>query len=169
MEYNRPVILTELKTKVARRNIPLPQCLANCLKEAKVNSKSDYVVANSGGGPLSYTQFKRVWQYIVTRSTKERTYVRYVNGQKITHTVTPVLGESALHNRDVIYSLDFQVKLHQLHHTYITNLIYAQMDPKTVQYMASPENSKITMDIYAKVKYNKPKELVAVVNNTFAQ
>ena len=33
-------------------------------------------------------------------------------------------------------------------------LIYAQVDPKTVQYLAGHENSKVTMDIYAKVKYN---------------
>ena len=43
---------------------------------------------------------------------------------------------------------------------YITNLIHASVDPKTVQYLAGHENSKITMDIYAKVKYNKPDELV---------
>ena len=30
-EHNRPVILTELKTKAAERNIPLPDCLAECL------------------------------------------------------------------------------------------------------------------------------------------
>lgn len=41
---------------------------------------------------------------------------------------------------------------HQLRHTYITNLIHAGVDPKTVQYLAGHENSKITMDIYAKVK-----------------
>ena len=34
-EHNRPVILTELKTKAAERNIPLPVCLADCLKETK--------------------------------------------------------------------------------------------------------------------------------------
>lgn len=166
-EHNRPVISTELKTKAAKRDIPLPNQLVECLKEAKKMSTSEYVVANSEGGPLSYTQFKRVWQYIVTRSTKERTYVRYVNGQKITHTVTPVLGEKAAHNGNVVYSLDFQVTPHQLRHTYITNLIYASVDPKTVQYLAGHENSKITMDIYAKVKYNQPKQLLAAVNGAF--
>lgn len=35
-EHNRPVILTELKTKAAERNIPLPDCLAECLKESGV-------------------------------------------------------------------------------------------------------------------------------------
>ena len=53
---------------------------------------------------------------------------------------------------------------HQLRHTYITNLLYAGVDPKTVQYLAGHENSKTTMDIYAKVKYNKPEELFDVVN-----
>ena len=168
-EHNRPVISTELKTKAARRDIPIPKNLAECLREAKSKSTSDFVVANSEGGPLSYTQFKRVWQYIVTRSTKERTYVRYINGQKITKTVTPVLGEKAAHNGNVLYSLDFQVTPHQLRHTYITNLIYASVDPKTVQYLAGHENSKITMDIYAKVKYNKPEQLSSVVNTAFGQ
>ena len=168
-EHNRPVILTELKTKAAYRDIPLPFQLVECLREAKEKSISDYVISNSDGKPLSYTQFKRMWQYIVTRSTKERTYVRYVNGQKIKHTLNPVLGEKAPHNSNVVYSIDFQVTPHQLRHTYITNLIYEQVDPKTVQYLAGHENSKITMDIYAKVKYNRPNELAAVVNRAFDQ
>ena len=163
-EHNRPVVTEELKTKAARRDVPLPPPLLACLKEAKENTASPYVVANSDGGPLSYTQFKRLWQYIVTRSTKERTYVRYVNGQKITHTVSPVLGQTAAHNGKVVYSLDFQVTPHQLRHTYITNLIHASVDPKTVQYLAGHENSKMTMDIYAKVKYNKPQQLSSVVS-----
>ena len=49
----------------------------------------------------------------------------------------------------------------------ITNLIYAGVDPKTVQYLAGHENSKITMDIYAKVKYNSPDALSTIVNNAF--
>lgn len=166
-EHNRPVIMDELKTKAARRDIPLPVCLTECLKEAKEKSNSEFVISNRDGGPLSYTQFTRVWKYIVTRSTKERTYVRYVNGEKIKHTVKPVLGEKAAHNGKVVYSLDFQVTPHQLRHTYITNLISASVDPKTVQYLAGHENSKVTMDIYAKVKYNRPSELAAVVNNAF--
>lgn len=168
-EHNRPVIMDQLKTKAAKRDIPIPECLTECLREAKAESKSEFVVANRDGNPLSYTQFRRVWQYIVTRSTKERTYVRYVNGQKIKRTVTPVLGEKAAHNGEVVYSLDFQVTPHQLRHTYITNLIYAAVDPKTVQYLAGHENSKITMDIYAKVKYNRLEELASVVNQAFQQ
>ena len=168
-EHNRLVILTELKTKAAERNIPLPVCLAECLKAAKAISTSDYVVTNRDGEPLSYTQFKRLWQYIVTRTVKERSYYRYEDGKRIKHTVTPVLGEKAAHNGRVVYSLDFEVTPHQLRHTYITNLIHSSVDPKTVQYLAGHESSKITMDIYAKVKYNRPDQLVRTMGSAFAQ
>ena len=167
-EHNRPVISDELKTKAAERNIPLPVCLAECLKTAKETSTSEYVVSNRDGEPLSYTQFKRLWQYIVTRTVKERSYYRYEDGKRVKHTVTPVLGEKAAHNGKVVYSLDFEVTPHQLRHTYITNLIHASVDPKTVQYLAGHESSKITMDIYAKVKYNRPDELVRSMNCAFA-
>ena len=64
-------------------------------------------------------------------------------------------------------SLDFEVTPHLLRHTYITNLIHASVDPKTVQYLAGHENSKITMDIYAKAKYNRPDELAGILEDTF--
>lgn len=168
-EHNRPVIMTELKTKAANRNIPLPDCLVECLKEAKAKSKSEYVISNSEGEPLSYTQYKRLWQYIVTRTAKERSYYRYEDGKRVKHTINPKLGEKAAHNGNVVYSLDFEVTPHQLRHTYITNLIYASVDPKIVQYLAGHENSKITMDIYAKVKYNRPDDVVVAMAGVFAQ
>ncbi len=158
-----------MKTKAAERNIPLPDCLAECLRKTKANSTSEYVVPNREGDPLSYTQFKRLWQNIVTRTAKERVYYRYEDGKRVKHTVTPVLGEKAAHNGKVIYSLDFEVTPHHFHHTYITNLLYAGVDPKTVQYLARHENSKTTMDIYAKVKYNKPEMLFDVVNGALHQ
>ena len=166
-EHNRPIILTDLKTNSARRKVPLPPPMVECLQEAKTKSHSDFVVANCDGGPLSYTQFKRLWTYIETRTAKERVYYRYVNGQRIKHVLHPVLGEAAPHNNKVIYSLDFDVHPHQLRHTYITNLISANVDPKTVQYLAGHKNSKITMDIYAKVKYNQPDQLSSIVNAAF--
>ena len=87
-----------------------------------------------------------------------------VYGQKIKHVVKPKLGEHQPNNPKLVYTMDFQVTPHQLRHTYITNLIYASVDPKTVQYLAGHENSKVTMDIYAKVKYNKPAQLHGVIN-----
>lgn len=168
-EHNRPVILTELKTKAAERNIPLPDRLAECLREAKKKSTSDYVIANQDGEPLSYTQFKRLWQYIVTRTAKPRIARKLVDGKYVKYMLYPELGEKARNNGHVVYSLDFDVTPHMLRHTYITNLIHASVDPKTVQYLAGHESSKITMDIYAKVKYNKPEQLAGVLSGAFAE
>lgn len=119
---------------------------------------------NNKWNALAESQFVRVWKYIAVRSTEERCYYTYVNGQKIKHVVKPKLGEHQPNNPKLVYTMDFQVTPHQLRHTYITNLIYASVDPKTVQYLAGHENSKVTMDIYAKVKYNKPAQLHGVIN-----
>ena len=163
-EKNRPVINTRLKTRAAKRDIPISKCLSECLRTAKANSISEYVISDSEGEPLSYSQFARLWNYIKVRSTKERTLTRYVNGQAIKKKFKPELGQRCVNREDVVYCLDFEVTAHQLRHTYITNLIHAGVDPKTVQYLAGHENSKVTMDIYAKVKYNKPEQLCSVVN-----
>ena len=149
------------------QSIPIPVCLVECLKEAKKKSTSDYVVANGDGNPLSYTQFKRLWQYIVTRTAKPRMAKKLVDGKYVKYMLYPKLGEKARNNGHVVYSLDFDVTPHQLRHTYITNLIHASVDPKTVQYLAGHESSKITMDIYAKVKYNRPDDLVKTMGCAF--
>lgn len=168
-EHNRPVVTTDLKTKASKRTIPIPPQLVACLKEAKASSTSPYVITNrTDGGPLSGTQWTRLWKYVTVRSTKERTYTRYINGQKIKHTVTPVLGERAAHNGNVVYSIDFHVTPHQLRHTYITNLLLAGVDVKTVQYLAGHEHAKITLDIYAHLTYNRPEDLAAKVNSAFS-
>ena len=168
-ENNRPVILTELKTNAAKRSIPLPPRLLEALKEAKESSTSDYVIANKDGQPLTYTQFKRLWTYITTRTAKPRKAKKLVGGKYVKYTIYPVLGEKARNNGKVVYSLDFEVTPHQLRHTYITNLIFASVDPKTVQYLAGHENSKITMDIYAKAKYNRPKDVAPMLEHVFNQ
>ena len=166
-EHNRPVVTTELKTKASKRTIPIPPHLVECLLEVKSKSISDYVIASRDGDPLSGTQWRRLWQYVVTRSTKERTYTRYVNGEKIRHTITPKLGEKAAHNATVVYTIDFHVTPHQLRHTYISNLLLAGVDVKTVQALAGHENAKITLDIYAHLTYNKPEDLISKVNMAF--
>ena len=37
------------------------------------------------------------------------------------------------------------------------------------EYLAGHQNSKITMDIYAKVKYNRPEEVVRAMDCAFSQ
>ena len=147
-EHNRPVVSTTLKTKAARRDVPIPRCLVDCLRKAKETSISEYVVADSTGQPLSYSQFQRVWKYVTVRSTKPHSYYKYVNGQCIKTTVTPTPGSHQKNNPELVYVIDFDVTPHQLRHTYITNLLYAGVDPKTVQYLAGYQGiSDILLDI----------------------
>lgn len=166
-EGNRPVILEELKTRSSRRDIPIPDRLAECLREEKKNATSEYVVHNTEGDPLSYTQFKRLWAYIKTRTAVPRVARKKVGGKYVKYMLYPKLGEKARNNGRVTYTLDFEVTPHQLRHTYITNLIHANVDPKTVQYLAGHESSKITMDIYAKVKYNRPEQIATALTEAF--
>lgn len=166
-DHNRPIIDRELKSPAAKRDVPIPKLLADCLREEKKKSKSVYVISNQDGDPLSYSQFARIWNYIKVRTTRERTIYKYVNGQKIRRKIKPELGERCRNRADIVYCIDFKVTPHLLRHTYITNLIAAGVDPKTVQYLAGHENSKVTMDVYAKAKYNRPEELSNVVNKAF--
>lgn len=166
-EHNRPVVTEILKTESSRRDIPIPPQLVECLKEHKKASRSAYVISNSECRPLSETQWQRVWKYVTTRSTMERTYKRYVNGVTITKTIKPELGEVCKHNPNVKYTIDFKVTPHLLRHTYITNLLQAGVDVKTVQYLAGHKKSKITLDIYAHLTYNKPEDLASKIATAF--
>ena len=67
----------------------------------------------------------------------------------------------------MVYTIDFHVTPHILRHTYITNLIAKNVDPKTVQYLAGHKNSKMTMDVYADVKDNCPAITSKIVSNVF--
>ena len=166
--HNRPELSEKLKTKASRRTVPIPQPLADCLKLEKEKSISDFVVANKDGGPRSGTQYRRLWSYVVCRSTKERVYYRYKDGVKTAHVVKPVLGEKCKHSSNY-YLIDFDVTPHMLRHTYITNLLLAGVDVKTVQYLAGHERAKITLDIYAHLTYNRPQEIAEKIDIAFGR
>lgn len=159
-----PEISTVLKTPASRRDIPIPKCLVECLREAKRSSKSAFVISNRKGDPLSEGEFVGVWYHVKSRTAGEKISYKYVNREHIRYTTYSIPGSHRKDFLNHVYSLDFHVTPHQLRHTYITNLLYVGVDPKTVQYLAGHKNSKTTMDIYAKIKYNKPQELLPVVN-----
>lgn len=94
---------------------------------------------------------------------------RQIDVARLWHCSRSAVAQRFKKIKKFLNSLDFDVTPHLLRHTYITNLLYAGVDPKTVQYLAGHENSKTTMDIYARVKYNKPEQLFDVVNSAFHQ
>lgn len=166
-EHNRPIVSNELKSHAARRDVPIPPQLVQCLKEHKVTSNSEYVFSGKNGQPKTESQFSNMWESVTTRMVKERTYIKYLpTGEKVTKTISPKLGEKA-RCRDYCYTIDFDVSPHILRHTYITNLLLAGVDVKTVQYLAGHEHAKITLDIYTHLTYNKPENIIDKVNQAF--
>ena len=160
-EHNRPVISTVLKTKAAKRDIPIPKCLVDCLREAKTASKSDYVISDSEGQPLAASQFQRVWQYVVVRSTKPRNYYKYVNGQSIKYTVTPTLGMTQRNQPKIKYTLDFDVTPHQLRHQYVKpttktfseNNVVSDVKPRTQLNAQCRHNIRIHAQVNLTIAY----------------
>lgn len=167
IEHNRPVVSESLKTDTSRRDVVIPQSLADYLTAEKAAATSAYVVCNKQGNPLSGTQWRQLWKQVTNRMVQPHTYTRYAKGKKVVHTVIPALGATASRNPRVTYSIDFNLTPHQLRHTYATNLIGAGVDPKTVQYLLGHSNSKMTMDIYAKTKYHRPEDLADTINTAF--
>lgn len=169
VEHNRPVISDVLKTASAKRNVPIPSQLSEHLCKLKAISKSRFVICNNDNEPLSETQWRNLWKKVSVRTASERTYTRYSSGKKKVHKIVPVLGTRAAHNPEVVYSLDFRVTPHQLRHTYVTHLVFSGCDPKTVQYLAGHCNSRVTLDVYSHVKYNRPEELSSMINSAFKE
>lgn len=156
---DKPYLSSDLKTPTSRRVVPIPKCLERCLTELKANSKSQFVISNKEGKMLSYGQFRSLWNCVGYRSVGEKTYSKYINGVRIIHKYKAQKGAQSKGKKDIYYTIDFRVSPHTLRHTYITNLIAAHVDPKTVQYLVGHKSSKTTMDVYARVKYNKPEDL----------
>lgn len=133
--------------------------LSDNLKDGAEQLSDDVVIGKSNALITPYQSFEG----------RPRVAKKLVDGKYVKYILYPQLGEKARNNGHCVYSLDFEVTPHQLRHTYITNLIHSSVDPKTVQYLAGHESSKITMDIYAKVKYNQPDQVVKAMDGAFAQ
>lgn len=155
---NRPVISDELKSKAAKRDLPIPQCLVECLKAAQVETKSDFVICNVSGGPMSSQGFRRMWGVVKTRT--ERTVTKMIDGKPVELKLK--VGEK-IQNHDITISLNFPVTPHLLRHTYITSLILGGANIKAVQYLAGHATVQMTLNIYTHLMENQPQDTVHAV------
>ena len=159
---NSAIESNELKSDAARRTIPIPSQLADCLRAEKAKSAGEYVICNSKGKAMSAASFRRLWDVIHVRTC--RTVKKTVNGNEVETELK--LGDK-IKNHDIFISLDFHVTPHQLRHTYITELILAGTPIKTVQYLAGHATVQLTLNIYTHLMENKPEDIIKFIANTF--
>ena len=145
-----PEISETLKSKAARRDVPLPGSLAAHLRAARAASGANFVIHNREGGPVSYSSWRSLWRVVEARTAGKRGKV----GDKV-------------RNHAVVISLDFSVHPHQLRHTYCSRLILGGVDVKLVQYLMGHANARITLEIYTKLLGSDREDTAAAVGRVF--
>ena len=162
---NQPVCEDVLKSRAANRIIPLPKALVETLKAARKNAVSEYVI-NADGQPWTLTMFKNCWRYIIRRSNKPYAYWRRIDGKWCKCIKCP--EQQNKRGKQLNHPIDFDVTPHMLRHTYATRLIAGGADVKTVQYLMGHETVQMTLDIYADLFYNRPEDMLPIVDRIFS-
>ena len=130
----KPKVTSDLKSKAAKRDIPIPSWLRALLREEKSKTNSVYVLHLLNGKCMTLSAFTSMWEAIKRRTAD-----------------TPEelgLPIDATHP-DVIRTLDFHVHPHLLRHTCITRWVEAGLDIKEVQYLAGHSTPEMTLRVYA--------------------
>lgn len=144
-----PLHEAALKSKAARRNIPIPKRLVDML--SSMEHTSEFVVPGASGKPQSKSAFNSMWRSVTCRMAKGG--------------IAP--GSSPENHPDVIRAIDFYVSPHILRHTYITNLCRSGLNLKIIQYLAGHAKAQMTLSIYIHATENRPEDLSEMINFAF--
>ena len=155
----KPIFSDKLKTPAAKRNIPMPPQLVDCLQS--LDRQSEFVAWKRP----SYSAFRNMWKLVERRKVKEIDDAE--NGSLSPEEASDMKSKSRNHP-NFKRTIDFVVSPHVLRHTYITNLILSGMNIKKVQYLAGHEKVQLTLDIYTKLMDNKPEDLADDISKAFS-
>lgn len=145
--------LKETKTKAGMRLLPLPENVAEALKEHKRAQKVRYDRTNQWRKPHEgYIEQTDEWP-VISDNTGSR--------------VLPSSLSRWWTEDRVKYGLEGWC-LHELRHTYLTMLAKSGVHPKVMQELAGHYSSQITMDIYTHVNMDAKRDAVAAVSKAFA-
>ncbi|MCL2815928.1 MAG: site-specific integrase [Oscillospiraceae bacterium] len=153
-ENCRPKVSTKLKTKAAKRDIPIPPKLTKLLSTTE--RKSEFVVCNTLNQPHSLTSFRNVWKIIERRKIEKG---------EIENCETPENKRGPKINRVI----DFKISPHIMRYTYISNLILSGMNVKKVQYLAGHADIRMTLGLYTKLMANRPEDLSGEIMKIFSK
>lgn len=149
-EKGKVKVSEDLKSAAARRDIPIPPQLVDCLRSLE-HAPSGHIITDTSGQPCTQASFRRLWGAIETRTADD----------------DHAIGET-IRNTKIVVTLDFHVTPHLLRHTYITSLIMAGANVKTVQYLAGHSSVQLTLDIYTHLVDTQPAFTAGAVMAAFA-
>ena len=160
---NRPVVSDKLKSRAAKRDIPIaPQLLAP-LRDARAAATSRWVIPDASGNVMSFSSFQNLWGIIERRSTG---FDRRKGPDGRMREREKKLGDAvAKHNYSI--TIDFHVTPHLLRHTFITNLILSGANVKTVQYLAGHATAQMTLNVYTHLIENQPSDTIGAISAAF--
>lgn len=162
-EHNQPIISDALKSSSAKRDIPIPPRLADLLRQTE--RVGALVCCRRDGSPHTSISFRREWEAVSSREERIATYRdNKHSGQTITRDLK--VGDTVPY-RGIEIAFDYHVTPHILRHTYITELILAGVNVKTVQYLAGHATAAITLNIYTHLLDNRPEQTAAAVLSAF--
>ena len=120
------------KTDAGVRYVPIPDDLLQDLLNRKPPHchGNNYIFHNNNGKRMTETKIRRMWQSFM-RAWDSAT------------------GAELYRNKIVKHAIDQEIAPHYLRHTYVTNLIRAGYDLKTVQYLAGHADIRTTANIYS--------------------
>ena len=140
------------KTKAGMRLLPLPENVAEALREHKKAQRERYDRTNQWRKPEE--------GYI--EQTDESPVISDISGGRV---LPSNLSRWWTEDR-AKYGLEGWC-LHELRHTYLTMLALSGVHPKVMQELAGHYSSQITMDIYTHVNMDAKREAVAAVSKAF--
>lgn len=120
------------KTNAGVRYVPIPDDLLAdlLLRKPPHTHGNNYIFHNDNGKRMTETKIRRMW-----------------NSFMRTWDITA--GAELYRNKIVKHAIDQDITPHYLRHTYVTNLIRAGYDLKTVQYLAGHADIRTTANIYS--------------------
>ena len=154
-----------LKSDAAYRSIPLPPQLVQILQELREAQNGPCVISRGEGELLSATAFRRRWEAVTLRETRQITYT--VHGQEKTRDLR--VGDEVPYHPGVKITMDFHTTPHLLRHTYVSELILSGVAVKRVQYLAGHASPIQTLKIYTHLMENRPEDLYSEVLKAFSE
>lgn len=158
-DRGQPILSDTLKSKAARRDIPIPPQLLDILRDEHAliasgdRPASVMVVPTTSGKVCTSTSFFRLWELVETR--------RKSGPEDKTPKNTP-----KMHHCERV--IDFTVTPHLLRHTYITRLCASGLDIKKIQYLAGHADPTVTLRIYSHVVGNRPEDIYDKIKQAFS-